>query len=506
MSLATFPLLIVMLLTGGTGNELLDFVHAPSYWQIKGVAITTDSMVAQLQAQAPVDTTALPKLIDTLGDASFDVRENATKQIQAMGRPAMALLQNATKIPDPEIAERATKLLAGMGPDLSNDPILRLMAIRTLGDLEAAPALPVLQKLLDSDAMFEADYAARAIAAINGKPLPSRGIDQAVLDADLAILPAETGLAVQARFPAGKRLDFDAIMAGMGPMMGGVMGGAANPNQILLDMTKGLLQVAEKTGNIRLDAGTGGLSREVGDNAGSFVALLRGQYDRARIEKALKDLNIEGLERGKFRLYAPEDEFAIMPVSDHQIVLVMGADRNLLPIDHVVKTLGAEPAKSVLKEDLRAAMKDADRSAAMWLAAVVTPSYRSLEPLAAFDSLAFTSVQEDGSVKIAGLGRGQDADAIQASVQKLEASLQKNIPQVEQMAQQMPASKPMVAFMKSITFAVDGQTATVKANLEGDMSALSIMPMMLFGFRSQAHNRAAAARAGEVQAVEVEQP
>jgi hypothetical protein len=62
----------------------------------------------------------IAKLITDLGDNSFQVRENASKELAALGALAAAELEAAAKSPDPEVVTRAAALLEQLGG--GNDP------------------------------------------------------------------------------------------------------------------------------------------------------------------------------------------------------------------------------------------------------------------------------------------------------------------------------------------------------------------------------------------------
>ena len=75
------------------------------------------------------------------------------------------------------------------------------MAIRALGELNDKSAAAVLTPLLQSKKMFEADYAAAALAALEGKPYVRPQSDAKTRAADLNMLPDKLGLVGQAMPP-----------------------------------------------------------------------------------------------------------------------------------------------------------------------------------------------------------------------------------------------------------------------------------------------------------------
>ena len=125
---------LMMLLLSGGANELLDFVPTDAYWKAKEVTVSVQTISADLESLKADDTS------------------------------------------------KATA-------------VRRLMAIRTLGELKDKSALPALEKLTDSKEMFVADYAKRAIANIEGKPLVIGIPDNSaqMREKDLWMLPAKCG-------------------------------------------------------------------------------------------------------------------------------------------------------------------------------------------------------------------------------------------------------------------------------------------------------------------------
>ncbi len=79
------------------------------------------SLVAAAPATQPVDT-QIKALINQLGDMQSSVREKATSELTAKGLAARALLVEASKSEDPEIASRAKMILRSLPWDRPTDP------------------------------------------------------------------------------------------------------------------------------------------------------------------------------------------------------------------------------------------------------------------------------------------------------------------------------------------------------------------------------------------------
>lgn len=74
--------------------------------------------VAATPAAPAVDANAIAELLKLLGNRSYDVREDATKKLIAMGEPVQALLKAKLKEPglDPEVANRIETVLEKTSP------------------------------------------------------------------------------------------------------------------------------------------------------------------------------------------------------------------------------------------------------------------------------------------------------------------------------------------------------------------------------------------------------
>jgi len=132
------------------------------------------------RAEAPRPDAAparIQQLIAKLGDARFRVREAATKDLIAIGRPAVKALREAEKSKDPDVRLRAQSILnkiqdspAGLIEDLADkEPRVRRKAAEELERLGATArvAAPALVKALkDADASVR-EAAATALATVD---------------------------------------------------------------------------------------------------------------------------------------------------------------------------------------------------------------------------------------------------------------------------------------------------------------------------------------------------
>jgi len=350
--------LLLVALTGSAGNDLLDYMQTKAYWQIKGVPVTAEAMQAELKPILPGQMKAL--MADLTGNDEAK-RKAAVGRLSTMGVGVIPQLEKAAAAAqgNPEKAGAIQQLIGKLYQARQAGAVRRLMAIRTLGELKARSALPTLKGLLKSKALFEADYAAAAIAAINGKPYKRPGLSAKTLAADMWRLPPNCGIVAQVSVPPGGPVDFAKLLKKVGQMPGGM-----KPDQVLVQGTKMLIKAAEMTGNIRFEGLTMGVADNVGDRTGFVVLIVRGVYDAKAISALMGDQGraktetVNGIE-----VLKPDGEVALILPSNDMLVFCAGPKREGLPLGAVTTALktglgGLKPAS-----DLGKLIKTVDTSA-----------------------------------------------------------------------------------------------------------------------------------------------
>ena len=164
-----------------------------------------------------VEADDISSLIEQLSDVKFQTREEATREILYLGPSVIPQLEAAAKNTTGETALRARSLVRILAGSPQTSAARQLMAIRTLGELRHRAAIGPLQGFLKSEKPFVADYAARAIARIEGKPSPRHRPTQAELDEDVWILPAKCAVVGQAALVRPIPLSFEKALEKMGP-------------------------------------------------------------------------------------------------------------------------------------------------------------------------------------------------------------------------------------------------------------------------------------------------
>ncbi len=149
-----------------------------------GVVWMLAGLVSAQNESAPAPNAAQRKLVEQLGDDSFEARSEAEARLLGMGVAALPAVVAGTGSDDPEIHRRAwhiidqwaekgemPAILALLQQPISPD--FRLRAIDRLAQLgpEAKPAVPALSVLLQDESEFVRRVARDALAKI--QPMPA---------------------------------------------------------------------------------------------------------------------------------------------------------------------------------------------------------------------------------------------------------------------------------------------------------------------------------------------
>jgi HEAT repeat protein len=109
--------------------------------------------------------------IEKLGDDSFEVRQQAEKDLEALGPRALPLLRKAASSGDLEVRTRAQKLLGAIKPEAPLSPVtLRLVGLRK--PKGAAGALLAYLPFTEDGLGDDVQRALNAVAYVGGKPAP----------------------------------------------------------------------------------------------------------------------------------------------------------------------------------------------------------------------------------------------------------------------------------------------------------------------------------------------
>ncbi|HOX06927.1 MAG TPA: hypothetical protein PK280_11035 [Planctomycetota bacterium] len=487
MALSAVFMFIVLLVTGGAGgNDLLDYLPTDAYWKAKGVKPGADAMLAELKpAAAAADAGAL---IADLGSEDFKIREAATAKLRAMGALVVPQLRAAAeKTADAEVRSRAQGLVTELTAAAKGGEVRRLMAIRTLGELGKAEALPALKGLLDSKELFVADYAQAAIARIEGRPWTRPAPSAEERWSDVWLLPRDSAVVGQLSLPPGGPVDIDKLFKEAREKAGAAATDAAlDFDAVKARLADAVLKVAERTGNVRVHTATIGVAENVGNNAGHIGVVIRGVYDPTAVKAALAGLDgtseqVDGVDVVKFR---GGDHGQVLLASRERFVGILGADQKTVD-DFARGMLAALKAgKGTLGENagMAALLKPVKVTDQLWAVARMTDAYRKEEILAGLDSIAFSGRADGGALDFTMTASGKDAEKLKASQAVFEQGRDRALAQIRQLAQQLPALKAAQDFGESIKLEAKAGEVAVRARIKPDLSPVAMMlPMMLMG-------------------------
>lgn len=432
-------IMILMLLTGGAGNDALDYMDSDAFWKSKGVTITAQTLATELQVKLDEDP--------------------------------------------------------GFGVPPKARHIRLLMAIRTVGEQKLKELAPQLKELKNSKEMFVADYASSALAALEGgqyaRPTPS----QTDLQFDLNLLPRNVAVVGQAALAKmnGKPMTMKQLTDEVKKSLQNL--GAQQPNFDPLAIATGfLITQLEQIGNVRVHAGTQGLADNVGANDGFVVFIMRADYDRAAVKTHLGQMGLQvtnnaeidtiTLGRGEFNM--------LMPSNDH-LILVGGPPTKKLPINEMVAAWKAKVGSLSENTEMDALIKSADRTKPLWFAMNLNETYKKNMPdIAAFDSITGSIdliAKDDIHVfKLTGKGKeekkiAESLELMMTHIEEATVSIRKEIPKVPEPLR--PIMQTAIDFLESINADQKGGQAVVSGKIKGLMKAAIAAPMLFMSVRQE---------------------
>ena len=498
-----FLVVLMSLLGGASGSHLLDYASTDLYWKSKGVVVSHEAMAAELKAANPQD---IGRLIAQLGSPEAPVRESASKQIAQLGPSVIPQLETALNAADPETAASVKTLIAQINTASKAQAVRKLMAIRTLGELGKPEALPVLQPLAGSREMFVAEYARRSIAQINKDKYSITTATPEQRTADLALLPGgvraviSTSILTPGQQPKSidRMIDDLKLPANFGPFGQPAAGQAPQPpdkNEIKAEITKHILQIAEKVGDVRLDCVTFGLAGDVGPNAGFMTLIVRGEYDAPALVAFLKEMaqgqgfndlkpeNVAGTE-----VYRPDDNVAFFFPSNDRFIFIAGANKDMLPVNELLDAFRTGKGKLADDAEMAPLLKALDPALPMTGVVKMTPAYKQAPILNAFEVIRLSAkpaaaVNDLPTMDLRIEGDGSDAAAVKDAVTQVNNGVQMILNE----AKRAPAPfaemiKPMVQMLETLKCDAAEKQATLTMKVTSDPAVLAF-PFLMFGAR-----------------------
>jgi hypothetical protein len=468
--------------SGGRGIDLLDTITTDAYWQVKGVTVS----VEQLQADADQDKSPenVEGLLRQLGSGEFAVREKARRDLERMGPAILPQLRPAMNGGDPEVASVASGLVKQFTERAQERSIRRLMAIRTLGERKEQAALPLLRSLAASKELFVSDYALRAVAQVEGKQIESIG-RRKEFEKDLSMMPRDFGIVGQViAWEGGESITITGLIneivdsmkgGGVGPMRGAGAGGGGqeqpvDKKKLEVNATRRLLMLLECTGNLRLEGATVGVSKDVGENSGSAVVLLRGKYNPVAVREAIR------LASGRTATTQPgagdareilDNEVTALFPSEDLFILAFGAmeQRRDAVADLVLSSLRS--GKGTLEENapLAGLIQGVKKTGPVWVAAVTPEAMKKESLFAGIDTFTMESTRNADTFQFRFAGTGEDGEKLKASVTAWEDGIK----QAQRMVGQQAQGDPQLAVVAELMNSLKLTSEAGRAQLSGEM-------------------------------------
>ena len=506
---------IFSLIAGSGGGELLNYIDTATYWQSQGVAeVSVESMTEQLVDKQvepdKIDDRAVAVLIDQLGSADFEEREQASAKLIAMGKPILPHLEKATKSDDAEVALRAEniiKKIQGTSDEGDMQRVRRLVAIRTLGELKDKAAIPALEKLKKSDRPFESELARRAIDQINGKAYQPPKYEKQHREADLAMLPADVGVVGQMTGVSDQAPSLDEILnkATLPPGM--------DPKMVKAESTRVAAMAISRIGNVRVDAVTMAVSAPITNRQGFVVFVGRGSYDGPALEAAVKAESRKVHELSGQTVYEIGPDVGLILLDDHRIMGVIGENEQAM-FEKMAKLIATGKETLADNKEMSKLVADVDKSGQLWAVSKLDPSYKTAPFMQAFDTATLVGKANDaGNTAMTLKAVGSDAEQVGAAVEMINALVEQGKAQLKQIADSPMGAmvKPYQETLETVKIAQDDTVMTITLESEG-VGVRSIIAPIFVGMPMQRAMHAAPAQpqiqrrgAAPVQRVEVQQ-
>jgi hypothetical protein len=261
--------------------------------------------------------------------------------------------------------------------------------------------------------------------------------------------------------------------------------GGQDIETVLDEMTGGMLEVANRTGNLRVDVVTFGFSGDV-TNAPHMIVLVQGQWNAEAVGAVLTE-NVEAtrvVENAS--VYQMSRDAVLVIASDTQAALV-ASDGQIDPIVSSVARAIRTGDGGFAGSDLARLVRPEQASADTWVVARMTESYKQQEEFfRAFEDMWVTVHRRDGKARIVGEARGTDREAVEQRLVQIKAGVDEALGQVRQVAQNLPHAKPALELLESLKIDMDGTTIRASAELEGDPRMLLGTMMMGMPMRARA--------------------
>lgn len=513
MLASQFASIMALLLIGQGQGDALHTITPGEYWKAKHVVVSKETMIQELNPVAVKVDISQP--LADLSSSDYSTRKAAKAKIEAAGVGAKEQLEKVVSgSGEPEITIFAKDLLKRYQESEKAGNIRKLMAIRTLEESKEKGALPALQGLTGSPEPFVAEYAKHAITTIEGKPWQVT-LDAAALDADVWMMPKETGILVQIKGGLGTNVATTHLLELLPKEKKNIFdqSGKATVEMIKQEAKESALQVLERLGNARIDQLTMAIANDIGDHKGWIAWNARGKMDNG--EQILDTLTQQSAipqnefspqimykkeKKGGLTIYEPSE--ATLPIiiilrENEQLVIALGPNQEQLnPIKaELIKGMTAKKGEVVenlaKNEAMSKLIKQVDRTKAVWaVAGKISESIREELPLfKTVESATGTATLDKGNLVVNLQGNCKDEMSAKAEADQLNALIQAQLALMKQMSEERAEEmKPVAGILASVKSSADKNHLLVEGKVEvktlefalGNLVYLEIAMMHMF--------------------------
>jgi len=452
-----FMMVFLAAVSGNTGNHLLDAASTEAYWRIKGVAISFEAMKKEIDAARGEDVSAL---VRDLGSADPQTRDAASIELVKKGPAILPQMREAEKSGDPEVAAAAGLIARQITLAGKAAGVRYLMAIRTLAELRKPEALPILRPMLDSKEMFVAEYARRAIASIEGKPYSSPQATAQQRNADLWLLPSGCSAVLQLAGFAQRVCTADDLLA----LVPNAKEEQFEKRAVLAEMTKEVLKIAERTGDLRIDSITVGVTGDIEQEWA--VLVLRGEYDAACLAAVLAKAGDEAEEKEPGVVSAGRGERFVC-ASNERLIFVAGM-AGKEPAQAILKALKAGKGALGEDNDMVPLIKALNTAQTGWAVAKVRGNMRDVPVIGAIEWASAILKRDEQKSMLEVVAKGRDEQAVNAAVGWINQGMQELLKEARRASRRSPAAKPILDAIEGTRCVADGKTAKLNASMIRD--------------------------------------
>lgn len=461
-------LLTLLVLVCGGARDLTGFLSTDAYWKAKGIAISIGQLTRELE---PVKAADVSTPIAELDADDPNTREAATNKILAVGPGALPALVETVKNGSPEASVRAAKLLVQIRAAYKPAYVRRLMAIRTLGEMKDPNAVAVLRPLLDSQEMFEAEYARSAIAMIEGKAHAPPVATEAERAADVFLLPSRLDMVFQAAPSIDGTFTFEKMIAQL-PFE------KVHKTKSRQEWIGKLVGILETAGNVRIDAITVGFYAAPPGVPGNYIVVARGEFDATAICALLRTITQKSEIVDGTNVFQIDTDAAVLVSSNRRLVFLGREAGGDLGINTMAAALKKGAGDLAGNADFQNLFKSIDRTAPVWLVANLTPGLKEvIGPLGNFDTVTIVASQSKDKDKLVAdlslVAVTSDRIRAQQGVAGFRGMLQNSVADGRREQELRPFIKPIVDFAESVKVDIDGGKMTAKGSLRD-------IPVLLF--------------------------